>query len=134
MGKSEQKRLAIFIVAIVIGVFVVNIDLGLFLQSRKQEKERRIPVITSAPTPTSVVSDTFFYTGQAGKDALSLLKEQTMVEQDKSGLVISINGRKADSAKREYWAFYVNEGLAPVGPAEYKTKEEDKLGWKIEQY
>ncbi len=74
------------------------------------------------------------YKGEEGKDALELLKEKAKIEQDKSGLIISINGRKANSSVREYWAFYVNGKLAPVGPADYKTKDVDTIEWKIEKY
>lgn len=78
--------------------------------------------------------DAFSYIGEEGKDALALLKEKTSVEQNTSGLVISINNRKADDVKREYWAFYVNGKQAPVGSAEYQTKKGDKIEWKIEKY
>lgn len=77
---------------------------------------------------------TFSYGGQNGKDALVLLKEKTKVEQDNSGLVVSIKSRKADVAKKEYWAFYVNGRLSSVGPAEYQTKDGDKILWKIEKF
>lgn len=81
-----------------------------------------------------VENDYILYKGKEGKDALSLLKETTTVEQDSSGLVISIKGRKADSAKHEYWAFYVNKKMASVGPADYKTRNEDVIEWKIDKY
>jgi len=48
--------------------------------------------------------------------------------------VVSINGRKADAQKHEYWAFYVNGKLSDVGPADYKTKDGDVVEWKIEKY
>ena len=84
--------------------------------------------------PSQTVQDKFSYKGQTGKDALILLKEKAVVEQDKSGLVVSINNREAMVSKREYWAFYVNGKLAPVGPADYKTKDADVIEWKIEKY
>lgn len=77
---------------------------------------------------------TFAYKGEDGRDALSLMKEKTSVEQDDSGMVISINGRKADSTKTEYWAMYVNEKMSQVGPADYITKSDDAILWKIEHY
>lgn len=76
----------------------------------------------------------FIYDGQDGKDALSLLKEKAQVQQDRSGLVTSINGRQANSAKKEYWAFYINGNLAQVGPASYQTKKGDTITWKIMHY
>jgi hypothetical protein len=78
--------------------------------------------------------DQFSYKGEKGKDALTILKEKAKVEQAKSGLVISINGRKADNSKHEYWAFFINGKSADVGPAAYQTKEGDLIGWKIQKY
>ncbi len=76
----------------------------------------------------------FTYKGKTGKNALSLLKEKTAIELDKSGLVISINNRRVDSVKHEYWAFYVNGKQASVGPSDYQTKDNDTIDWKIEKY
>lgn len=91
------------------------------------------------PTPTPVKSgkiaaDIFRYKGKEGVDALTLLKEQTSVEQDNSGLVTSINNRKADNTKREYWSFFINGKMAEVGPASYTTKDTDLIEWKIQTY
>ncbi len=93
------------------------------------------------PSNKQVTTDTLVnievylsYKGKNRKDALTLLKKQAVVGQNASGLVTSINGRKADDTKREYWAFYVNGKQAPVGPAEYQTKNGDKIEWKIERY
>lgn len=79
-------------------------------------------------------SEWISYQGEEGKDALFLLRQKAIVQQDKSGLVNSIDGRKTDAGKREYWAFYVNGKLAPVGAADYVTKTQDKIEWKIERY
>ena len=129
-----RKQLTILIGTIVATVLVGNTLFGLFLMNKKQEKNQIVPIITSTPTSTPIAIETVLYEGEEGKEALVLLKEQATVEQDASGLVIGINGRKADSEKREYWAFYVNGELAPLGPAEYETKEGDIIEWKIETY
>lgn len=81
-----------------------------------------------------VIADTFTYSGQANEDALTILKNKTEVQQATSGLVTSINGRQADPAKKEYWSFYVNGKMAPVGPAEYITEASDVVEWKVESY
>jgi hypothetical protein len=83
---------------------------------------------------TSPISEVISYKGESGKDALTLLKEKFSVSQDNSGMVSSIVGRKTDSSKHEYWAFYVNGKTANVGPADYKTKNTDLIEWKIEKY
>lgn len=85
---------------------------------------------TISPTAKKITS--LSYQGSNGKDALTLLKQQASVEQDHSGLVVSIDDTKPIG--HAYWAFYVNGKLASVGPAEYVTKNGDKIEWKIEKY
>ncbi len=74
------------------------------------------------------------YSGVDGKNALELLKAQAEIEQDASGLVVSINGVKAEASQREFWAFYVNDKSAQVGPLEYQTKNSDHIEWRLETY
>jgi hypothetical protein len=91
----------------------------------------------ASPTPTlsvATTTDSLAYSGEEGKDALTVLKSKAQVEQDSSGLVTTINGRKADSGAHEYWSFYVNGKLAEVGPANYILKSSDQVEWKIEKY
>jgi hypothetical protein len=92
------------------------------------------PGVNPPPVSVQTQSNTFSYSGVTGKDALALLQEKTNVVQDKAGLVIAINGRKADNAKKEYWAFYVQGKMAQIGPKEYVTKDGDTIEWKIEKY
>lgn len=80
------------------------------------------------------LSDEYDFPGINGKNALDVTKAHTSIEQDKAGLIISINGRKAEAKKREYWAFYINGKQASVGPADYITAAKDKIHWKIEKY
>lgn len=88
-----------------------------------------IPKSDSSQTTTA-----FSYSGEAGKDALTLLQKHATVRFSQPGMVNSINGREADNAKHEYWAFYVNGKLAQVGAADYQTKTGDQIMWKIETY
>lgn len=104
------------------------------------------PSLTPAPSATTSVTqsissnnfsftdDQATYNGQNGVDALTLLKQFTSVEQDNSGLVVAIDNKKADSSKHQYWAFYINGKLSDVGPSDYKTRDGDKILWKIESY
>lgn len=92
------------------------------------------PVEITTPTATIVLSNYLSYKGKTGKNALVLLKENATVEQDSSGLVVAINGRRAELARNEYWGFYVNGQLANVGPSDYQTRDEDMIEWKIENY
>lgn len=78
--------------------------------------------------------NTFVYQGKDGIDALRLLKDKARIEESQSGFVVSINERKADQAKKEFWAFYINGKMAEVGAADYLTKDADLIEWKIEKY
>ncbi|HVF69160.1 MAG TPA: DUF4430 domain-containing protein [Xanthomonadales bacterium] len=118
---------------ILIGVLVLLIGAAALFTVNNPSK------IVDSPTPTIVSeqetqSQTLSYQGEDGKDALSLLKDKATVEQNSSGLVISINDRLAEDKNKEFWAFYVNGKMAEVGPAEYITKDTDKIEWKIERY
>ena len=81
-----------------------------------------------------VINNYFSYKGEEGKDALTILKEKTKIEQSSSGLVVSISKRKADDSKHEFWGFYVNGKMAEVGPADYQTKKGDQIEWRIQKY
>ena len=72
-----------------------------------------------------------------GATALDLLRKTATIETKGEGanaFVTTINGRAADSSKKEYWAFYIDGKLAEVGAGSYKLKDKDKLKWKLETY
>jgi hypothetical protein len=119
-------------------IFTVSVLAVYVLWLRKPAVNKTVSnqeITTETATPTeAVASDQFEYKGKDNVDALTLLEDNADVELDNSGLVTSINGRKADSAKREFWGFYVNGEMANVGPASYTTKESDLILWKIETY
>lgn len=128
MQKYKQRVLILGIAVLAI-VFLLFSFTTLTPQLRQSER--------GVGTPTAVVpprTQQVSYNGQDGVDALTLLKQHADVVQDQSGMVVSINGRKADSTKREYWAFFINNALAPVGPQAYTTKKGDNLTWKIASY
>ena len=119
-----------------LGVLVVLLSGLLWMRSANSSNSEVTSSVTIV-TPTSkqkTVAAVFSYKGEEGIDALSLLEQQVPVVQNESGLVTSINGRKADEQKREFWSFYVNGKMAPVGPKEYITKDGDSIEWRIETY
>ena len=105
-----------------------------FFVARKPSDNNVLQQVQSLAQPTIALVDYVSYQGRAGKNALFLLQEKATIEQATSGLVTAINSRKADASAHEYWAFYVNGKLGQVGPADYQTKEGDKIEWKIEKY
>lgn len=95
--------------------------------------------LAPAHNPSATVSPTreqnnLTYKGKASIDALTLLKQKGSIVQDSSGLVTTINNRKADPSKHEYWAFFINGKMAEVGPGNYQTKDTDIIDWKIATY
>lgn len=132
---KTKKGVRYLTLGIIVLVLVTNIGLGSYLSSKDQAKNSN-NTNNVVPTKEQVKStkDSFTYNGVEGKNALEILESKTTVEQNNSGLVVSINGRKADDTKREFWAFYVNGKMAEVGPAEYVTNDGDQIEWKIETY
>lgn len=122
------KNTKLFIFAATIFILVFNVAFGLFLMQRNAK-----PASENKP-PAAAQNNTFSYKGEEGKDALSILKEKTKVEQSASGLVVLINNRKADDGKKEFWSFFVNGKMAEVGPADYQTKGGELIEWKIQKY
>lgn len=114
----------------VLGVAVVTY-FTFFLQNKPTTAPVILPTIS---VQQEAQAEGLTYKGESGKDALTLLKQKATVEIDKSGMVIVINSRKADNIKHEYWAFYVNDKSASVGPADYQTQDADTILWKIDKY
>jgi hypothetical protein len=74
---------------------------------------------------------------QQGKTALDLLQKshKTVTSGEGSNaFVTKIDDRKADTTKKEFWAFYVNGKQAQVGAGSYILQSNDKIEWKIETY
>lgn len=125
MGKKSLKIHIIFLVMALVAVFCIGIFVG---------DSKRTDTVSHLTPTHSISADRFSYSGGEGRDALSILKEKTIIEQDSSGMVSSINGRKALEKNREFWSFYVNGKLAEMGAADYITKPTDKIEWKIDTY
>lgn len=127
--EKQTKQFANIFIGLLVFVVVVFFGYG-FLITRNQTNQPAVNV----PTPTISLVDYISYSGVTGKTALDLLDKRAAVVQAASGLVVSINGRKADNGQHEYWAFYVNGKMSQVGPKEYITKDGDKIEWKIDKY
>ena len=127
--QNKKKQILIFTIVAIALVLIVNFAIGIQLQKRQSELKQEPAVAV-----TTQALESLSYKGKTGQNALILLQNMAKVEQDESGLVVSINQRKADNAKHEYWAFYVNGKTADIGPAQYQTKDTDLIEWKIEKY
>ena len=132
----QTRQKTILILAGLFSGIIFLASLGMFLapSALRQEETREQQVVVTQTQEKKTTTATFSYSGEEGKDALSLLKEKTTIEQDPSGLVTAVNGKKADQRSREYWAFYVNGKMATIGPAGYKTIVSDIIEWRMERY
>lgn len=135
MEQSRQKKYSNLLNFAFIGVVILLVAAvyGFFTLPESYVPAIKA-VVSVAPTQVPIIKDSLSYRGINGNDALMLLRRYARIEQDHSGMVSVINGRKADAGKHEYWAFFVNEKMAQVGPADYKTKNSDLIEWKIEHY
>lgn len=124
-----MEKYKTIIIVFILGVIIVG-SWTFFASHDRAQKS----VITSTPIVSQADTTSLLYKGKKGENALQLLKDQTTVEQDASGLIVGINNRRAETTKREYWAFYVNGKMANVGPADYQTKDTDTIEWRIEHY
>ncbi len=120
-------------IILVVALFLLLFGLQFIRTPQVVDQSTHKTTVTVSPVPTEK-TNMLSYSGKEGIDALTLLEDKVPVGKETSGLVSSINGRKADAAKHEYWAFYVNGKLAEVGPHDYVTKDGDKIEWKIEKY
>ena len=130
-SQNNMFKTKLFIVIFSV-IIASTISASIFVNLSKEGSG--IKISSTSPTVSLNQMSNFTYQGQNGKDALTLLREKTSVGLNSSGMVSSINNRVADAAKHEYWAFYVNEKMAQVGPAQYISKSSDVLQWKIEKY
>lgn len=123
-----------FIILLTTAIFVVD-NYG---NNRKSEAEQKvIKKVSVSQMIAGQDKKPISYGVDFGETALDLLKDTVAVETKGEGVdayVTKINGRWADSAKKEFWAFYVNGKPAEVGAGSYKLKPGDKIEWRIETY
>lgn len=81
-------------------------------------------------------SKSITYDCQEAKTAYTLLDETHEINAKDTSFgkqVIGIDGKNADESK-EYWAFYVDDKLAPVGAETYLCQGSEKVQWKLEAF
>lgn len=72
-----------------------------------------------------------------GKTALEATEAKLKTEktgEKENAFVTSIEGRTADSKKREFWEFLVNDKQAEIGAGSYIIQNGDQIEWKISNY
>jgi preprotein translocase subunit YajC len=75
--------------------------------------------------------------GYIGKTALEATESVAKVETNGTGInafVTSINNRKADAKKHEFWELDANGAETQVGAGSYIIQNGDKIEWKVSTY
>jgi hypothetical protein len=141
--KNQNKILSI--VLIVVLLIIAGFALRLFSKPQQNTIQKITPSVTvsrvtvyqSIQTDPKTASKFDKIDVEKGTTELAVLKRTSLVEtkgEGQNAFVISINGRKVDDAKHEFWAFYVNGKQAEIGAGSYILQNNDKVLWKIENY
>lgn len=72
-----------------------------------------------------------------GKSALEATEANAKVVASGTGtnaFITSINGRVADTKKREFWELDANGAETPVGAGSYIIQNHDQIEWKLSNY
>lgn len=125
--KSNGLKLGVSLMNVVAIIIVVGlVGVGGHFLGRYNEKHTQV-------TPAVASVQTFTYEGVDGKTALDLLKEKADAQVQESSIgsfVTSING--TENTSEQFWMFYVNGELAPMGADQYQTKNGDQIEWRFE--
>lgn len=126
MERATLAKTKIIILSIAAAIVVASGGLLAYAHYRMVQAT----VVTNAQHQLTQIS----YHGQAGVDALTLLKQKATVQVKHysfGDLVTAINGSVGTGPK--YWTFYVNGKQSQVGAGNYKTRDSDTLAWKLQQ-
>lgn len=139
-----QKRIsavgATLIVTLIVAALGAVFGLWAFVETANNTSEVNrlssdISRINSEAAKDDVKANGVSYEGKNDKTALELLKDSHKVEtKEFSGMgefVTAIDGVEAEDGKN-FWAFYVNGEMAAEGAGTYKTKDGEKIEWRLD--
>lgn len=137
---KKTKILVILVGAIVLITFVLyqseqaKVKLGLV----KQQQAMQVPASTiKADVKIKYDDQENLYSGievEEGQTALDLIQKVATISATGEGemtYITTINGRAAESSKKEFWEMLINEQPAQVGAGSYKVKNNDQIDWRI---
>jgi len=130
------------IFACIVFIAVLAISFGILAAVAKIQSndiatlKTQISQTQSINTNSDISEEGVSYEGQNGKTALELLKNKYKVEtKEFTGMgefVTSIGGVAAEDGKN-FWAFYVDGEMAMEGASTYKTKNGEKIEWRLDE-
>ena len=100
--------------------------------------EASTPEASASGSPDADEVTEWSYPGEDGRTALELLLESDpsaeVTGEGADAYVVAIGGRRADDARQEFWALYVDGQQSQVGAGTYETKTGEEITWKLETF
>jgi hypothetical protein len=140
-----QKRVNLIgitlIVTLVVAVFGAVVGLTAAVETSNNANEisnlqSSVDKLSGEAKQDGIRSSGVSYEGQNDKTALELLKDKYQVDtKEFSGVgefVSAIEGVAAEDGKN-FWAFYVDGQMATEGAGTYKTKDGEKIEWRLDE-
>lgn len=130
--KNYFKTLVLLLIVSVTAVVAVYFSSG-------QAKNPPSPTQTPRELRATLIIEgkSFDVSSFIGKTALEATKSNAQVEESGTGensFVVGINGRSADSKKKEFWELVINGAPAQVGAGSYIIQNGDIILWKLSTY
>jgi len=130
-----KKRTIILIISTVLLIALATTGFVLYKNGIIFPKATQVEQKTTDTATDDTTTVT--YKGHEHISALLLLQATAKTEISGTGenaFVTSINGVKADTAKKQFWSFEVNGEAATVGAGSYITTDNDTITWKLSTY
>lgn len=103
-------------------------------QQTTQEKTNSIKVTVKADSQEK----NYQVENAVGKTALEVTKLATsdllMSGEGQNAFITSINGREAETSKKEFWKLVINGADAQVGAGSYTVQSGNTIIWEIDTY
>lgn len=121
-------------------ILLVLLGIGYYYQNTKSVSENITGMgiqkqVVENSTQSAVAKSLITYSCEKGKTAYILLKNRYKIEEkvsDLGPLVTSIEDMKPTDS--QFWSFYVDGKMAPVGANTYVCNDKEKIEWKLENF
>ncbi len=133
--KKYTKLVLLLAVISLLGFGFWNLKLRDQKATVQNEKIQQVTASLKINDGTNVRS--FDISGFIGKTALEATETNTKVVATGTGVnafVTSLDGRIADTKKREFWELIANGAQTQVGAGTYIIQNGDKIEWRISTY
>lgn len=138
-----QKNLVVIAIAV-----LVALGLGFALLNQKQTETKTTSSTTTnseqkefvaaLTIDTGTEKQTFDLTSEViGKTVLEVTEQNAQIVktgEGKNAFITSINGRVADSAKKEFWKLIINGKDAEMGAGSLTVADGDSITWEIDTF